>query len=300
MAGLRIGFAVGNADAVDALAAYRSNVGYGTATLVQHAGAYALDHRAELVPPKVAEYRARRDSMIGAFKAAGWAVDAPLASMYLWLPVPEGVDDWGWVKSLIDGDGIVVTPGVAFGDGGRGYFRISLVRDVDTLRKAAAAIAARGRWPLPTAHHVVGESRYRRVTPSKGPRRAHRKQIGIAELRIDALVFGSNGQAPNIGLHAGAISESRVPRPLRGDRTALRVDLIEPAGAAVETIDVGVEPRCARLAEDVKEWKRQRQVTHTEGRDRSRMGVRAIVIAVVPAVSAGMSKIDVLEFRADD
>jgi LL-diaminopimelate aminotransferase len=143
MAGLRIGFAVGNADAVDALAAYRSNVGYGTATLVQHAGAYALDHRAELVPPKVAEYRARRDSMIGAFKAAGWAVDAPLASMYLWLPVPEGVDDWGWVKSLIDGDGIVVTPGVAFGDGGRGYFRISLVRDVDTLRKAAAAIAAR-------------------------------------------------------------------------------------------------------------------------------------------------------------
>jgi LL-diaminopimelate aminotransferase len=143
MAGLRIGFAVGNADAVDALAAYRSNVGYGTATLVQHAGAYALDHRAELVPPKVAEYRARRDSMIGAFKAAGWVVDAPLASMYLWLPVPEGVDDWGWVKSLIDGDGIVVTPGVAFGDGGRGYFRISLVRDVDTLRKAAAAIAAR-------------------------------------------------------------------------------------------------------------------------------------------------------------
>jgi LL-diaminopimelate aminotransferase len=143
MAGLRIGFAVGNADAVDALAAYRSNVGYGTATLVQHAGAYALDHRAELVPPKVAEYRARRDSMIGAFKAAGWGVDAPLASMYLWLPVPEGVDDWGWVKSLIDGDGIVVTPGVAFGDGGRGYFRISLVRDVDTLRKAAAAIAAR-------------------------------------------------------------------------------------------------------------------------------------------------------------
>lgn len=143
MAGLRIGFAVGNADAVDALAAYRSNVGYGTATAVQHAGAYALDHRTELVPPKVAEYRARRDSMVGAFKTAGWAVDAPQASMYLWLPVPEGVDDWDWVKSLIDEDGVVVTPGVAFGDGGRGYFRISLVRDVDTLRNAAAAIAAR-------------------------------------------------------------------------------------------------------------------------------------------------------------
>jgi LL-diaminopimelate aminotransferase len=143
MAGLRIGFAVGNADAVDALAAYRSNVGYGTATAVQHAAAYALDHRAELVPPKVAEYRARRDAMIGAFQSAGWAAEAPSASMYLWLPVPEGVDDWEWVKSLIDEDGVVVTPGVAFGDGGRGYFRISLVRDVETLRRTALAIAAR-------------------------------------------------------------------------------------------------------------------------------------------------------------
>jgi LL-diaminopimelate aminotransferase len=143
MAGLRIGFAVGNEDAVDALAAYRSNVGYGTATAVQHAAAYALDHRAELVPPKVAEYRARRDAMIGAFQAAGWAVDAPSASMYLWLPVPDGVGDWDWVKSLIDEDGVVVTPGVAFGDGGRGYFRISLVRDVETLRRAAGRIAAR-------------------------------------------------------------------------------------------------------------------------------------------------------------
>jgi LL-diaminopimelate aminotransferase len=143
MAGLRIGFAVGNETAVEALAAYRSNVGYGTPTAVQYAAAYALDHRAELVPPKVAEYRTRRDGMTGAFARAGWTVPVPAASMYLWLPVPEGVDDWDWVKALIDRDGVVVTPGVAFGDGGRGYFRISLVRDVQTLARAAATIAAR-------------------------------------------------------------------------------------------------------------------------------------------------------------
>ena len=143
MAGLRIGFAVGNATAVEALAAYRSNIGYGTPTVVQHAAAYALDHREELVPPKVNEYRARRDAMTGAFKAAGWNVDVPSASMYLWLPVPKGVDDWKWVTTLIDLDGVVVTPGVAFGDGGRGYFRISLVRDTATLASAATRIAAR-------------------------------------------------------------------------------------------------------------------------------------------------------------
>ena len=143
MAGLRIGFAVGNADAIEALAAYRTNTGYGTPTAVQHAAAFALDHRLELVPPKVAAYRARRDSMVAAFAAAGWTIPVPSASMYLWLQVPEGVDDWVWVQTLIDEDGVVVTPGVAFGDGGRGFFRISLVRDVETLTNAAKLIAAR-------------------------------------------------------------------------------------------------------------------------------------------------------------
>ena len=145
MAGLRIGFCVGNADAVEALAAYRSNLGYGTATVIQHAAAYALEHRAELVPPTVATYKARRDTMAAAFRRAGWDVRAPAATMYFWLPVPEGVDDWTWVNALIDDDGIVVTPGVAFGDAGRGFFRISMVCDERTLAQAAEQIAARRR-----------------------------------------------------------------------------------------------------------------------------------------------------------
>jgi LL-diaminopimelate aminotransferase len=143
MAGLRIGFAVGNAAAVEALATYRTNVGYGTPTVVQHAAAYALDHREELVPPKVREYRARRDAAAAAFAAEGWTITPPAGSMYLWLPVPEGVDDWDWVRTLIDEDGVVVTPGVAFGDGGRGWFRLSLVRDAETLSGAARKIAVR-------------------------------------------------------------------------------------------------------------------------------------------------------------
>lgn len=143
MAGLRIGFAVGNAAGIEALAAYRTNVGYGTPTAVQLAAAYALDHYAELVPPTVAAYRSRRDAMVAAFRTSGWNVRVPDATMYLWLPVPEGVDDWEWVRALIDHDGVVVTPGVAFGDGGRGFFRISLVRDEQTLASAAGLIAAR-------------------------------------------------------------------------------------------------------------------------------------------------------------
>ena len=134
---------MGNREAIDALAAYRTNVGYGTPTGVQHAAAYAFNHRRELVPATVQEYRKRRDAMAAAFSAAGWRIPIPAAAMYLWLPVPEGVDDWDWVKSLIDLDGVVVTPGVAFGEGGRGFFRISLVRNAGTLERAAAVIAAR-------------------------------------------------------------------------------------------------------------------------------------------------------------
>ena len=143
MAGMRIGFVVGNRDAVEALAAYRTNVGYGTPTVMQAAATYALNHYAELVPATVAEYRARRDAMMNAFHAVGWNAAPPPASMYLWLPIPEGTDDWEWVRTLIDEDGVVVTPGMAFGEGGKGYFRISLVRDRDTLAKAATTIGAR-------------------------------------------------------------------------------------------------------------------------------------------------------------
>ena len=135
----------------DALAAYRTNVGYGTPTAAQLAAAYALDHHAELVPLNVAAYRSRRDAMVAAFRSAGWDIRVPDATMYLWLPVPDGVDDWAWVRALIDQDGVVVTPGVAFGDGGRGFFRISLVRDEATLAKAAGLIAARRRALLRAA-----------------------------------------------------------------------------------------------------------------------------------------------------
>lgn len=143
MAGMRIGFAVGNRVALESLAAYRTNVGYGTPTVMQAAAAYALNHYAELVPATVAEYKSRRDAMMQAFHAAGWNAAPPPASMYLWLPVPEGIDDWEWVRTLIDEDGVVVTPGVAFGDGGKGYFRVSLVRDRETLARAATTIGAR-------------------------------------------------------------------------------------------------------------------------------------------------------------
>ncbi len=142
MAGLRIAFMAGSAAAIATVDAYRSNIGYGVSTLSQLAGAAAFANHTTLVPPIVAEYRARRDALVGALQAGGWPVEAPKATMYLWLPVPVGYDDWGWVDALMSGPGLVVTPGIAFGDAGRGRFRISLVQPAAPLLQAAAAITA--------------------------------------------------------------------------------------------------------------------------------------------------------------
>ncbi len=142
MAGFRVGFVTGNADVIAALDAYRTNTGYGTASLPQLAAASAFANYREIVPPIVTEYRTRRDALVQAFAECGWAVTPPRATMYLWLPVPDGFDDWGWVEHCMDTHGIVVTPGLAFGEAGRGRFRISLVQPAGVLANAARAIAS--------------------------------------------------------------------------------------------------------------------------------------------------------------
>ncbi len=142
MAGVRIAFVCGKREAIAQLDGYRSNIGYGVTTLAQMAGTAAFTHHATIIPPIVAEYRLRRDAVVQALRAGGWPVEAPRATMYLWLPVPAGYDDWGWVDALMDGPGVVVTPGIAFGEAGRGRFRLSLVQPADLLTRAAAAMTS--------------------------------------------------------------------------------------------------------------------------------------------------------------
>jgi LL-diaminopimelate aminotransferase len=136
MAGLRVGFVTGNAEAIAALDQYRSNVGYGVSTLPQRGATVAFSQYQTLVPPIIAEYARRRDALVGALVQHGWDAVAPKATMYLWLDVPPAFDDWGWVDALMEGPGVVVTPGIAFGDAGTGKFRMSLVQPVEALVRA--------------------------------------------------------------------------------------------------------------------------------------------------------------------
>lgn len=142
MAGFRVGFVAGNQDVINTLDSYRTNIGYGAASLPQLAATAAFRGYRELLPPIVAEYTARRDALVQAFRAQRWTVTPPKAAMYLWLPVPEGYDDWGWTEHCMLEHGIVVSPGLAFGEAGSGNFRLSLVQPAQVLAAAASAIAS--------------------------------------------------------------------------------------------------------------------------------------------------------------
>ena len=140
MAGMRVGFVVGRSDALDALLAYRANVGYGVSMPIQHAAAFALDNVRALTAPIADEYRQRRDALYGVLQQSGWDVTAPKAAMYAWLPLPDAVEPWDAVHRLLTDAGVMITPGLAFGEAGARYFRISLVAPADTLRSAATRL----------------------------------------------------------------------------------------------------------------------------------------------------------------
>lgn len=145
MAGSRIGFAVGGAALIDVLYAVRTNMGYGTPAAIQEGAAYALDHFRELTASVAARYGRRRDVVVAGFRSLGWA-DArpPRGAMFVWLPVPAGFTSQRFTEHLIDEAGVVVTPGNAFGPGGEGYFRVSLVADDDVLREAIERLRQAG------------------------------------------------------------------------------------------------------------------------------------------------------------
>jgi LL-diaminopimelate aminotransferase len=136
MAGFRVAFAAGGARAIERLYRVRSNCTYGTPTAIQHAAAVALDHAAALVPTVVSVYQPRRNAVMEALRSIGYAADVPRATMFVWARVPDGYTSMQWAQRLIEEAGVVVTPGDAFGPGGAGWFRVSLVADADVLTDA--------------------------------------------------------------------------------------------------------------------------------------------------------------------
>ena len=138
MTGWRCGWAVARPEIAGRLAQVKTFIDTGHWMAVQAGGAAALDGAESFVPAHVAVFRDRRDAAVAAFRAAGFDVAVPQATMYLWIPLPEGVSSLAFAERLLEDEGVVVLPGAGFGAGGEGFFRISFIVPPDRLREAAA------------------------------------------------------------------------------------------------------------------------------------------------------------------
>ena len=143
MTGWRVGCMEGNASAVAALRTVKENIDNGTLRAAQFAAAKALSMAEQIIPPINEVYRRRRDLVVETLNAAGWSIRPPKATIYVWAPVPEKYAGASaqFATDLLTKTGVVVAPGIGFGQWGEGYFRIALTYPDAVLTEAMSRIS---------------------------------------------------------------------------------------------------------------------------------------------------------------
>ena len=145
LAGARIGFCVGNKEVVGMLKTLKSNMDYGMFLPIQAAAVEALTGNQAVVAETRAAYEHRRDVLCDCLIEAGWHMEKPAGTMFVWAPIPDSYQDSeSFVADLLDKTGVLVTPGSAFGPSGEGYVRMALVQSEDTMKKIVEAVAVSG------------------------------------------------------------------------------------------------------------------------------------------------------------
>ena len=145
MAGWRVGFMVGNRDLVAALARIKSYHDYGSFTPLQVAAIAALEGDQQCVKDIAAQYQRRRDVLVKGLHEAGWEVETPKASMYIWARIPEAHRAMGsleFAKLLLEKAKVCVSPGIGFGDHGDDHVRFALIENEARIRQAIRGIKA--------------------------------------------------------------------------------------------------------------------------------------------------------------
>lgn len=143
MAGWRIGFMVGNRELVSALARIKSYHDYGTFTPIQVASIAALEGPQDCVEEIRMQYQKRRDVLVKGLHEAGWMVETPRASMYIWAEIPEPYRALGsleFAKKLMAEAKVAVSPGIGFGDYGDTHVRFALIENEHRIRQAVRGI----------------------------------------------------------------------------------------------------------------------------------------------------------------
>ncbi len=145
MAGWRVGFMVGNRELVNALARIKSYHDYGIFTPLQVAAIAALEGDQQCVQEIAGKYQNRRDVLVKGLHEAGWPVETPKASMYVWARIPERFRPLGsleFAKLLLAQAKVSVSPGIGFGDNGDGHVRFALIENENRIRQGVRGIKA--------------------------------------------------------------------------------------------------------------------------------------------------------------
>ncbi len=136
MTGWRIGYIVGNAEAIRALSIVKTNLDSGQFTAVQRAGIAALEGPQGHLDELRETYGRRRDLVVQTLNGLGWALKPPLGSVYVWAPVRAGMSSAEFADLLLDRAGVFVAPGSGYGERGEGFVRLSLTVPDDRLAEA--------------------------------------------------------------------------------------------------------------------------------------------------------------------
>jgi LL-diaminopimelate aminotransferase len=136
MAGWRVGMAVGNAHAVEALTRVKTNVDSGIFRPIQQAAIAALSGDQAWLAERNSTYQRRRDAILGFLPTIGLSAQVPKAALYVWARLPDGQKSSDYCMDTLQRTGVWLTPGSAFGENGEGYVRIALTLPEERLRAA--------------------------------------------------------------------------------------------------------------------------------------------------------------------
>ena len=144
MAAWRMGFAVGNAQLIESLKKIKTNLDYGPFGATVQASVTALKMKDGYLDKMRAAYQKRRDIMVEGLNSLGWKLKKPLATFYLWVPVPKGFTSMSFTEELLNKTGVVCSPGNGFGEPGEGYIRFALVDTDARIEEAVARLKKAG------------------------------------------------------------------------------------------------------------------------------------------------------------
>jgi LL-diaminopimelate aminotransferase len=144
MTGWRIGMAVGNSEAVSALATIKSNLDSGAFKAIQFAATEALTGPQECVEENNRIFGERAKVLVDGLNSLGWKLPSPKATFYVWVPVPKGETSQTFTEQLLTQCGILVVPGSGYGPSGEGYIRFAITLPKERIALAVERMKSKG------------------------------------------------------------------------------------------------------------------------------------------------------------